>query len=285
MEKLLVYGRASVRDPELSEQMLLVGEGKVPFPEFFHAKGIKTIDTEVINSCHGDIDLTLRLANDQRQLNTENRVVVIQAGGLYFAKPSLEAAVTRTIPTISIPLDGGWFSGGDAYLAPMVPPGVAAIAGVGVEDYQTAAFIASELLLNDYEGVHLVNVPDKTRAIFEKLGVPILEGGSEKGLYFGVAPVDGSGYPNDEWLESFDEMGSVGFFALQKTDNPGALSQLMSIHGSLYRSAWVGREENLAYMAAKVLGKVEQLEAAGDKKAASYEQRTIDAQSFTGGEQ
>ena len=168
MDKLLVQSRASEKDKAFSSINVIFGNAEVDFLDYFHKNRIKTLKEDLIISCHGNLKLDMELTDKIDKLSKKNKVVSVQAGGLYFAKPSLEATLMPTVPVISIPNNGGYFGGADALLAPNVPSGVAVVAGVAIDDYQTAATVAKEILSNNFEGVHVYGNSEKLIKNLEK---------------------------------------------------------------------------------------------------------------------
>lgn len=289
MAKLLVQSQGSPRDPSYAEQMISLNGEQVSFIEYLHRNGIETLEEDLINSCHGNTELTLSLARDiQRLVDTNgNQVVAIQQGGLYFAKPSLEAANMPTVPVISIPLNGS-FGGLDAFLAPQVPSGTAAIGGVGVDNYQAAAKVAKEILTNEFEGVYVHNASKRLTDKLEALGVPIL-GEATSSLESGL--VVGSVDLNFSLMKSFDSMGSMGIFTPTKVTfkSPEFAHTLMKYCDDLQQSVYVRGDDNVAFFAAKVMSAyndnlAENLVKIAQKKSDSYAVRTIDIHDFTIGE-
>lgn len=87
--KLLIQTRASPSDPSFNDMNI---SGK-SFYDYFHEKGIKILEKDLVVSCHGNTKLNLDIVNDIYMLEQAgHKVVSIQIGGLYFAKPGLDAA-------------------------------------------------------------------------------------------------------------------------------------------------------------------------------------------------
>ena len=313
-QKLIVQSQGSPNDPAYVEQMLMLDGEQVPFHEFFHRQGAKTLKQDLVNSCHGNTGLTLSLVYDiggkiddivEGDIGglTEqgHRVVAIEQGSLYFAKPSLEAANMPTVPVVSIPLKKG-LGGLAAFLAPYVPPGTAAIAGVSIGNYQTAANFAAGVLNHEFNGVYLINPSDKLETTLENLKVPNLGKANlfgENVLVLGRVPFE---YDPSKGAFAVIDRGQskrggrcFGVFAPveQPIGDPEKDFKLAyALHkycSTLRRSVMVNRDENLAFFAAKVMASykpeiAEALRAASDKKADSYDKRTITIDSFTGGE-
>ena len=285
--KLLVQSKGSKKDPAFSEQLIEIEGEKYNFRDYFHDNGVKMLKEELIISSHGNTELDLRIVKEISELAKKgHKIVSLQQGGLYFAKPSLEAANMPTIPVISIPLDGGMWGGIDAFLAPQVPTGTAAIAGVGVGKYDTAARIAKEILTNEFEGVYLFRGTEKLKEKLEYFGIKILgeaDEGLKEGLVLGC--MDGSNNHNSK-LATLDKIGTISFFTPYKTKNHHEAAYLLTdMRISASKSAFVRGEENLAYFAAKIFSAYnpdikKKLEEEAKEKANSYEERKITLESF-----
>jgi len=294
-EKLLVQSQGSDRDPKYSEQMLESNGETMPFNTFFHRQGVRTLDGDLINSCHGNTKLTLSLAEQVQALaDAGHRVVAIEQGGLYFAKPSLEAANMPTVPVISIPLGDG-IGGLAAFLAPYVPPGTAAIAGVMTGEYQTAANVAARILNSTFKGVYLSNPSEKLEKTLANLRVPVLgrlgkEGVSSIKDVLVLGTADFRYFPHNACFNELDALGNnLGIFAPIETKEREMPVMLGEYSKGLKNSVMVNRDENLAYFAAKVMAAytpeiAAQLKADANKKAASYADRKITLDAFTMGE-
>ena len=256
----------------------------IPFLEHLRAKGIETLAQDLVVSCHGNTAYSLEAARQMQALADDNhRILAIEAGGLYFARPSLEAANMPSVPVISIPLVGA-YEGLDAFLAPNVPSGIAAIAGVGVGNYTAAAELAVALLRKDIpRGVCLVNGTEKLRKKLAEFYVPET-GPGEDALRVAVIDVSKDGTIDDKALRAFDEQGG-GVFTLARYDRIVTAMELFALAGRLERSAYVRGEENLAVWSAKALSAGSQatrdaLLKAAEKKAASYTCPNITLDSF-----
>jgi len=300
-EKLLVQSQGSKRDPAYKEQKLELEGEQVSFHEFFHRQGIETLKDDLVNSCHGNTDLTLNLVSDIRALADEgHRIVSIEQGGLYFAKPSLEAANMPTVPVISVPLGSG-IGGVAAFLAPYVPPGTAAIAGVSMANYQTAATVAAKILNNRYEGVYLSNRSETSKKLeetLEELKVPVLgdcnDSYMEDSLVLGRVHLKYD--PIYTEFLAMDKRANVvggkylGVFAPigDSVEDSNLIKRLHHHCSQLKTSVMVNRDENLAYFAAKIMAAynndiAKQLTIKAGKKAESYDKREIVLDSFSGG--
>jgi len=282
MDKLLVQSRGSTSDPAYENVMVKLGEEEFAFTDFCQAHGVKPLYMDVINSCHGDTDMTLDLAEDvQRLADAGHKVVSVQAGGLYFAKPSLEAANMPTIPVISVPLAGA-YEGLDSFLAAQVPTGTAVIGGVGVKNYQAAANVAVRMLNRSFDGVYIWAGTSKLEGKLEELGIPIL----------GLAPDCGPddlliGNVTHDTLSDFENYGALGVFSpvWGADSTPEDAIALMRACSNLGKSVYVRGEENLAFYAAKIMAAErpdlqEKLKQASQDKRDSYTQRKIARESF-----
>ncbi len=279
MAKLLIQSRASEKDPEYSKIVLKSNGTDVPFHDFFLKDGIRTLKEDNVISCHGNTHLDLDIANDVNRLfEKKHKIVSMQSGGLYFAKPSIEAANMPQIPVISIPLDFV------SFLAPWLPSGTAAIGGVGIQNYQCAANVAKAILLNEFEGVHTYQASDKLLSKLEELHVPNLgelsklsdhEIEEKRGLVIGCI------YSNAQYYYNrFDSLGKVGILSVTLQEYPDILSHLSDNLRTMNNSVYVRGDENAAYFAAKVLASYkkdvrETLEWAATKKADSYDHKGI----------
>ncbi len=298
-EKLLVQSQGSKRDPKYEEQKLELDGEQVSFHEFFHRQGIKTLKKVLVNSCHGDTVLTLDLVNDIKALAVKghHRIVCTEQGSLYFAKPSLEAANMPTIPVISVPLGKG-LGGLAAFLAPYVPPGTAAIAGVSMANYQTAATVAAKILNNKYEGVYLSKSSKKLEETLEELKVPVL--GDCNNPYMEDALV--LGRVSFKYNPIYNEFAGIdrgpnaiggnclGVFAPieDSVEDPNMIHRLHHYCSQLKNSVMVNSDGNLAFFAAKIMAAynsdiAEQLTRKAKKKSESYDEREIVLDSFGGG--
>lgn len=291
MEKLLIQSQGSGKDPKYSEQMVELLKEKVPFPEYFHKRGIKTLNKDLINSCHGNTELTLNIARDIQKLADEgHKIVAVEQGSLCFAKPSIEAANMPTVPVISIPLNGSYFSGLDAFLSVQLPTGTSVIGTVGVENYQAAAQIAADILFQEYEGVYTFNTSDKLKEMLDSLGVPFLGKMKTRPItnYLVVGCFNANDPKDMNELLFFDGVAGVGIFTIKNNEDPSAAISLMKRCSMLKNSVYVRGEENLAFFAAKIVsaynGKASKaLKDFAEDKAKTYDQRNITIESFVGG--
>lgn len=285
MRKLLVQVRASPNDPRYSDQLIKdfdSGES-IEFGEFFKRKGIDVLEEDLIVSCHGCPDLTDKVSRQINNLAKHNRVGVIATGGLFFGLPSIMAARMPTVPVISVPLDGGWYGGADALLAPNVPSGTAAIAGTGFGDYAAAAIAMRNILNNDFQGVHTYNADDKMLSALERFGVPVL--GDVGNSYHGrliVGRVDEVSSKMGD-LPIILTRNSVAILTPVRHDNQETLQDILLNTRALYTRG----EENAAIFAAKAMAAynlhiAERLGELSVQKGRSYKQRDITLESFTG---
>lgn len=293
MSELLVPMQGSKRDPAYNEQMLKLGDGEVPFLDYFRDQGIKVCEP-VVTSCHGNTKLAEKHAEQIQKLADEgHKVVVVAQGGLYFALPSIIAANAPTVPVISIPLDSGDIEGLDAFLGPRVPTGTAAIGGVYVDNYQTAANVAKEILLGEFDGVYTYKGGSKKLCSkLESLGIRIkarVESEKpESGLVVGCVDV------GDGEFRAFESYGSVGILTpkrkvggdgKEKNDYYAAVD-LSGYCRVLNKSVWTRGDENVAILAAKVVSAnnptaFEALKDMAKNKREGYEKRDITIDSFT----
>jgi len=292
MARLLVQSQGSVKDPTYDEQMLMLDGEEVPFSEFFDRQGIMTLIDDLVNSCHGHTQMTLGYASEIERLARDgHKVVAIQQGGLYFAKPSLEAANMPQVPVISIPLGKG-IGGLAAFLAPILPSGTAVIGGVSNGNYQTAANVAARMLNREYSGVLLYNSTAKVGEKLSELNVPVLGGAHNLKLenQLILARVDArASADQEEWdnFRSLDENNLVVFTPYNTDEAVNAIT-LMTKSRSLQNSVYVKGDDNLAFYAAKILALSDpmialKLRRKAHDKADSYDKRTITIDSFTGG--
>ncbi len=310
VEKLLVQSKGSKNDPEFSDQIINLDGEDISFLDYFGKHRIRVLEAHVredngkiekdlIISSPGNTPLCLDLAEDVRDLADQGeRIVCVQQGGLYFAKPSLEAANMPTVPVISIPLDGGMWGGLDAMLAPQVPTGVPVIGGVGIARYDVAAKIAKEILTEEFKGVYLFNPTKKLEEKLKKLGIEVLGEANDslkEGLVLGY--IDESNYVYSKRLSTLDKIGTFAVFTPRKApivesggkkkpmDNAHEAVNLMRDCCGLKQSIYVRGEENLAFFAAKIMSAYnpelkEKLYAEQKKKADSYAKRSITLDSF-----
>lgn len=272
MQKLLVQTRASEKDPPITEQKI---EGH-PFAEFFRNAGIKVLTEELVASCHGNTDHSLEAAHQMQTLsNKGHKIVSIQTGGLYFARPSLEAVHATTVPIISVPLGGL-----DAFLAPNLPAGVASIGGVSPGNYNTAGRIAKEILTGTFKGVYLWGIQStRLDEAIKQLKIPVL------GRINPTRPksVDEIiiGEINPTELQKFEISTPLGIFSMAVDPN-----YIMRATKEAHHSAYVRGPENLAYFAAKILS-TENPEVAGtlfaakENKARTYKKPEIKLEAFS----
>ncbi|MEK6964578.1 MAG: AIR carboxylase family protein [Nanoarchaeota archaeon] len=288
-ERLLVQMRASDRDPKLVGGVTIESQ---PFKEYFSSRGIRTLEPDLVVSCHGNTDLTLQYARQIQALaDAGNKVVVLAHGGLFFALPSLIAANAPTVPVISIPMGGDEYGEAAAFLGAYVPPGTAAIATTGINQYVTAARAATAILNNQFEGAYL-RVHKETEDSFgtlwgklESLGVPFL-GDPQRGLEHGLIT---SIPPLDMHAENFGRMEEVGDLVVYGTvPNPKYASNVnlhMTSVKDLSKSVWAGRPDATAFFVAKCLAAyypniAANLKKAAENKAGSYEVRNLTLDEF-----
>ncbi len=278
MERLLVQTRASDKDPALADQKI---EG-VPFNEFFRNKGIKILKEELVASCHGNTAYSLAAAEGMQKLADEgHKVVSIQSGGLYFARPSLEAAQAPTIPIISVPLGGI-----DAFLAVNLPAGHAAIGGVAPGNYRTAAKVAERILEKHYMGVCIWGTqPIALENKLNELHVPILgrisASGNQTdmaGSYAEVSLLIGDVMLAD--LQRFETETRIGIYSCSA--DPVAH---MKAAGELRNSVYARGVENVAIFAAKIVAAsspetAEALKKMKADKASTYKKPDMTLEAF-----
>ncbi len=282
--KLLAQIKASDRDPEFDKQRVYRGSETIPFIEYFQQNGIRPFNNELVVSCHGNTDLNLIYVSRINELAKDgHRVVAIEAGGFYFAKPGIDAANMPTVPVISVPLDGVWYGGVDAFLAPFLPSGTAAIAGVGQGDYSTAAIVAKEILTNTFVGVYTYNASPRMLNLLEHFGIPVLGeagSGSRDGMIVGmIEKLAGHEF------SYFDGLGRIGIYSPPNSRKAEDIARLMDCCALMRKSAFTRGEENVAYLAAKIMApynsqSAERLKEAAQKKRMSYAERTITLDSF-----
>ena len=252
IEKIIIQSRASKSDPSFEDQVV----GEYNFFDYFQEHGIRTLKEDLIISCHGNTELDVEYAKRlQRWATTERddeddenigaleeiRIASIQSGGLYFAKPSLEAANMPTIPVISIPLDLA------SFMAPMVPSGTACIAGVGMNDYENAARFAKEILTNSFDGVYVYKPTDKLEKRLDELGVEIIGEhlDCEDGLI--VGKVD-----SEKDMPDFNK-ATIGIFTTNSYHDFTDIDKIETCLDYSKNSVYVRGEDNLAFFAAKCL--------------------------------
>ncbi len=271
MERLLVQTRASDKDPALADQKI----GHSSFADYFKANGIKILKEELVASCHGNTAYSLSAAEAMQKLADDgHKVVSIQSGGLYFARPSLEAAQAPTVPIISVPLGGI-----DAFLAVNLPAGHAAIGGVAPGNYSTAARAAKNILNRDFKGVYIWGMQSSAlEKKLEELKVPVLgkvtpsKQGFTNGIVVGEVTLAG--------LEEFDAGAEVGVYSC--TAEPTAH---MKTAGSLRNSVYTRGAENVAIFAAKILAAsrpetAEALKKLKADKAKTYKAPDLSVEAF-----
>lgn len=300
-QKLLIQVQGSAGDPAYDAQMISVGGENIPFLEYFHKNGIKTLDRTLVASCHGNTKLTLKHAEDIQNLADEgHKVAVIAQGGLYFALPSIIAANAPTVPVISVPLDArsSSYKGLDAFLAPQVPSGTASIGGVGISRYDAAAGCAKEILTNEFDGVYLLNPSKTLEKKLEELGIPV------KGKVVREFLLSSSGDVSADSLKSglvicrwdydnedlFNELvtRNLGIMIPTITDDEDLTAYLMHCFPKKGSCVYVRGDDNAAFFAAKIVSQYNEkafnaLKEAAKKKAESYEKRDITPKSFVGG--
>jgi phosphoribosylcarboxyaminoimidazole (NCAIR) mutase len=238
-ELLIVQTRASDKDPSLNDQKI----GGLSFRDYLREEGIKTLnDGDLVASCHGNTEFSLRAAQQMQALaDAGHKVVSIQTGGLYFARPSLEAATAPTVPIISVPLGGL-----DAFLAANLPAGVAAIGGVSVGNYATAANVAVRILTNEFAGVSQWGYQSsRLEDAIKTLRLPVLSrvhapDFPNAGILIGEAhPVD---------FEDFESSCDLGVYSTSVDP-----AYTMRASKDMKHSVYVRGPENLAYFAAKIV--------------------------------
>ncbi len=271
MERLLVQTRASDKDPALADQKI----DDVPFVEFFRNQGIKVLKEELVASCHGNTAYSLAAAEGMQRLADEgHHVVSIQSGGLYFARPSLEAAQAPTVPIISVPLGGI-----DAFLAVNLPAGHAAIGGVAPGNYRTAANIAERILTRIWDGVYIFGT--QSSALEKKLSelhVPIYGKANLPNPEYNRGLVIGEAMLAD--LKNFDDTCLLGVYSCNA--EPYAH---MKTAGELKNSVYTRGAENVAILAAKIIAAhrpetAEALKKLRADKAATYKKPDLTLEAF-----
>ena len=270
MERLLVQTRASDKDPALADQRI----GQLSFADYFKANGIKILKEELIASCHGNTAYSLSAAEGMQKLADEgHKVVSIQSGGLYFARPSLEAAQAPTVPIISVPLGGI-----DAFLAVNLPAGHAAIGGVAPGNYRTAAHVA-KAMFSEIDGVYIWGLQSSAlEKKLKELDVPVFNRnysanpGFANGLLVGeVALAD---------LKKFDKSCIIGVYSCN-----GEPSAHMKAAAELENSVYTRGAENVAILAAKIIAArrsetAEALKKMRADKAATYKEPKMTLEAF-----
>ncbi len=283
-ERLVVQSKGSLSDPEYAQQQIEVSGKQESIISYFHRNGIKTRYADVVNSCHGNTELTLDIAREMQALADQgHRVVSLQAGGLYFAKPSLEAANAPSVPVISIPLDSGYFGGLDAFLAPQIPSGIGAIAGVGVGKFDAAAYAAMQILMKEFKGVYVFNTPENLTLLqeLEKWEIPIFGHAHESpkdGLIVGSLDFPSEYLPQaavKKFSDDFEERGCLGIFTPAKIDDPKVAIALMESMQTMHKSLYVRGEANVAVFVTKMMSPYDEkmrlkLKQEAVKKVASY---------------
>ncbi len=240
MEKLLVQTRASDKDPALADQKI---EGSIPFVEFFRCQGIKTLKEELVASCHGNTGYSLAAAEGMQALaDAGHKVVAIESGGLYFARPSLEAAQAPTVPILSVPLGGI-----DAFLAVNLPAGHAAIGGVGLGNYNTAAVVARNILNEQHLGVYIWGIQSSAlENRLKELHVPVLNRNYPHNPGFANGILIGEVMHAD--LKKFDKGCKIGIYSC----NAEATAHMRG-SDELKNSVYTRGAENVAILAAKII--------------------------------
>lgn len=285
MARLVVQSRASVMDTPFEDILFSNNGSGVSFLEYFHNQGIGTLKEDLVSSCHGNNDISGHQARQSLELAVAgHKVVAVMSGGLVFAKPSTDAALMPLVPTISVPTD--WY----AFVSVNVPSGVAAVAGVGINNYISAAHVTAEILNNEFGGVYLNNGSSKLSDGLRKYGLNILGNVSENhptdGIVIGEVNLD-MDYPAvQDQLNKLDQMGRISI-AIPKGLNLGNVERFMSAMSQLKRTVYTRGEENAAILAAKFMasyngGAQSALLAASKKKRESYPNRNIDLSSFVG---
>ncbi len=292
MAKLVVQSKGSEKDPKFADQMISVGEEDISFVEYLQGHSIQTLEQDLVNSCHGCPELNRKHSGQiQAIADAGNQVVCVESGGLYFAKPSIEAANMPTIPVISVPLDGGYFGGLDAFMAPQVPTGTAVIAGVGINRYDLAARAAKEILTNRFDGVYTYHVSDRVREKLREMKIEInasIYDISEAGQVLHDGLIIGTLSPaeSDQIFYGFDDLGSLGILAIREAEHTDDAHRLMDLFDGIEKSVYVRGEENMALFVAKIMSAyrpdlASYLKDAARKKAATYLDRDITIDSFT----
>ncbi len=274
MERLLVQSRASKSDPSFADQIVEDGDNGILFTNYFRRRGIKLLIEETIESCHGNPEYSREHAEQLKALAKEgHKVVGVYTGGMQFARPGLEAAIAITVPILSVPTDL------DAFLAPRLPAGPAAIAGVSIKNYQAAAYIAREIQVNEYPGIYLLAPSPGIEKKLKELDVPFL----------GIANSGTTGLVIGETALLSDCMiGSSGdrinIVALQF--NVLDVFLVNSILSNMRNTAYVGEKvENTAIFAAKIMASYnsnirEALLKVAQEKAASYRRPNLTLDAF-----
>lgn len=291
--KFIVQSQGSTVDPAYAEQLMVLAGEDVTFHEFFHRQGVGTLKDDLVNSCHGNTQLTMRLVRDMHKMaRTGHKLVAIEQGGMYFAKPSIEAANMPTILALSVPLGTG-IEGLASFLAPILPTGTAAIGGVVNNDYATAARVAVNVLNKQYGGVYLLNGSDKLRKRLDHLHIPVL-GEAEEGLENAIVLArleftenPAARGPKEEFSRLEGANGNIGIYTYCNTKHPGAALTIQEYAGTLDGSVLTRGDDNLGYIAAKMMAAdnpviEKQLRADYRKKRASYDrERRIVEDAFT----
>ena len=280
MEKLVVQTKGSVKDPQYQDQIVSIAGSETSFTGYLRQQGIRTRTEDLVCSCHGNTPLSLELAYDLQGLaNQGHRVVGTVSGGLLLGKGSIDAANAPTVPIISIPLNDDYFGGLTPFLAPMVPSGTADIGGVGLDRYDTAAYLTAEILNNTFEGVYTFHASDELKGKLKKWEIPVLGEAAEAESGIIVGEVDLRGRDPEinmfDFKTTFENHGTVGIFSPSKTQRPEAAVSLMRGMGKMNKSMYVRGAENIAIMAAKIMAMDNEsirnrLKQAAMKKAQSY---------------
>lgn len=271
MHSILITARASPKD-EGYEKRTVSG---VPLQDYFGKEGIDVRD--LIASCHGNPVLMKERMSDLQSLAKHGyRIVIIDAGGLNLAKPSLEAAWADT--TYARKVEGRYqFSPrpiGDssqiaeparfsivvvptdkaaAFSAPYVPDGVAAVPAVGINNYDTAFRIARTVMTEHSEGVYTHNAPKKMVEQLQQLKVPILAEATA-GMRSGV--IVGSVKRDQADLDFVDKAGSAAIVTSPSVEDPNNLdeiSQWIDFTGKTEHTAWARGPKNVAFVAARAV--------------------------------
>lgn len=271
IERLLVQTRASDKDPALADQKI----NGMPFADFFRKNSIKVLKEELVASCHGNTGYSLTCAEGMQKLADEgHEVVSIQSGGLYFARPSLEAAQAPTVPIISVPLGGI-----DAFLAVNLPAGHAAIGGVAPGNYQTAAIVAQRILWHAWDGVYLWGT--QSSALEKKLAelhvpisgvIPAINPDYKRAIVVGEVMLAD--------LKKFDESGMIGVYSCNAEANAH-----MKAAAELKNSVYTRGAENIAILAAKMIAAhrpetAEALKKLRADKAKTYKEPDLSVEAF-----
>ena len=248
MEKLIVQSRASINDTPFKE--IIINDKSVNFLEYFHNREIRTLKEDLISSCHGNNYISQEQALSTMELSKAgHNIVAIMYGGMIFAKPSVDAALMPTVPVISIPSD--YLS----FLSVCVPSGVAAVAGVGIDNFTCAARVTSEILNKKFGGVYLNNTQDKIARSLEKYKVGFLgiANGehSRDGIVISKLNI-GNGMGLERELSDIDKMGRI-VIAVPGDLNVWNIGSFSSAMKKAANIVYTKGEENAVVLAAKFM--------------------------------